>query len=263
MSMLRFLARLHTAEAVSTRDLFLESAHVFAGRPQTPSLFARSATDFTSLYLDGEPHNENISESLRLDPAFQNLLEARTSHIQNFVGPRFPLSFADLLCVACGLANMSVSCSSSASALENVSIQQSTLRAVGKRYFLFQAQTCTTFADMGHLSAHHKELEHALSLLDDSPRLICDFMKQNSLYDAVIPYRGAHAAGPVSAEEAKRLRSLIRNQTCVGSFYTLLGLLTTKFDKDAVREHFWNSRVLDPNTGIIRIATDNYNRSQT
>lgn len=270
---------LYTAESVLSRDLFLQNSN------PKPSYYPRSTTDFV-LEREGAQHNVNVVENLH-DPEFQTLLHPRTNHIQSFIGDRFPLLFEELTCTVCGLANMTFlparNTETTASAsnsditeslnpplnspskpLDHVSpfarvlVQQDTLREVGKRYFVMQAQASTTFADTSHLATHHRELELSLMVLNNSDGLVCDFMKLNSLYDVVIPYRGVHSAGSVPFDQAKEFRAIIRDQTCVGSFYTLLGLLLSKFGSELVREHFWNTRVLDPNTGIIKIATDNY-----
>lgn len=281
-----FLRRcLYTAESVLARDLFLQNSN------PKPSYYARSTTDFVP-ELDGYHYNQNIVDNLH-EPEFQALMQSRTNHIQNFVGEKFPLLFEELVCTVCGLANMSVLLARSTtsqnlleslyplvadsaepdslgselvnpkvldpgSPFARVLTQQDTLREVGKRFFVMQAQASTTFADSGHLATHHRELELSLMVLNNSDSLVCDFMKLNSLYDVVVPYRGAHSAGGVSGEQAKEFRAIIRDQTCVGSFYTLLGLLLSKFGSVLVREDFWNNRVLDANTGIVKIATDHY-----
>lgn len=270
---LRQFRFLYTSESVLTRDLFLQSTN-----PRPSSYYSRSTTDFES-DLDGIQYNQNIIENLH-DPEFQDLLRARTSHLQSFLGEEFSLLFEELACTVCGLANMSILPARNeilddslaqdslktlippltlGSPFSRVLMQQDTLREVGKRFFVMQAQASTTFADVGHLTTHHRELELSLMVLDNTDGLVCDFMKRNSLYDVVIPYRGAQSAGSVPAEQAKEFRTIIRDQTCVGSFYTLLGLLVSKFGSAVVRDGFWNSRVLDPNLGIIKIATDHYN----
>lgn len=249
---------LYTAESVLSRDLFLQDSN------HKPSLYPRSVTEFDSEF-SGVQYNLNVIESLD-DPEFRELLQARTSHLQSFLGKEFSLLFEELACTICGLANMTVEKSplqvnpeSPKSPFSRIFIQQDTLRQVGKSFFIMQTQASTTFADAGHLTTHHRELELSLMIVDDIDGLVCDFMKRNSLYEVVIPFRGAQSAGSIPAEQAKEFRAMIRDQTCVGSFYTLLGLLVSKFGASVVRDGFWNSRVLDPNTGIVKIATDHYN----
>lgn len=143
------------------------------------------------------------------------------------------------------------------SALERVQIPQEVLRNLGKKFFELNSSISSVFASHRHLSSSHAELEYSMSLFLDHHSLICGFMKQNLLYDCVIPYRGVHAGGKIPPEKIEQTRVKIRDDTCVGTFYTMLGVLLARFDRAQVQEAM-KSKIWEGNLGILKLATDRY-----
>lgn len=62
--------------------------------------------------------------------------------------------------------------------------------------------------------------------------------------------------GPVhSLEEYEATKEAILNRTCMGSFYTMLGILYVKFDREMVGK-FVTEKIVNGNLGLVNIAMD-------
>lgn len=245
-------------ELVLALDLFL--AHLLATGSAHCSLYSRSVTDYKSRYLDGAAPTRNIAvtEMLKSDPEAKKLLIPRTDRVQLFLGPQLRLLFEDLLCIICGGANMKIKLPSSptGSVFDKVFIQQEALRTNGSKFFELHCILSTVFSDIQHLSASSRELDESLALFDSKHALIVEFMKLNSLYDCVIPFRGVHNAGYVPPAASSPIKKRLRENTCVGSFYTMFGILKTRYDTETILRELWQPKILHSNSGILKIATE-------
>lgn len=255
-----FVRRLHCPETVLSRDLFLENSRLHSLRKVSyegpkPSLYLRSATDFASA-INPRTHYDSLLEEISLDPQVRSFLDQPTKKFQDFLGPQLPLAFPDLLCIVCGLGDMPVE-TAAGQPLQKVQAHQEVLRGLGKRFYQLQANLATVFAGPRHLSTLHVELEHNISIFAAHDSLVLEFMKLNLLYRYVLPYRGVHSAGQVPLKDITKLRRKLRGETAVGSFYTMIGLLLTRFDRSHV-QNLVQEKVLEGNFGIIKIATDRY-----
>lgn len=273
MKSLQKLARLNQARlnhwaVVLTRDVFLDDKSI--GSPIRETLkshnfnfYPSSSTDFNSIYLDGHEagKNSHLEEHMERDPQLKALLEGRTQHIKRFLGDAFELPFEDLLPVVCGLANMKLKQSSSptGSVFDQGFIHQNVLREIGKRLFLTSLNNRTVFTGLSYLSMSQSELEHNLAYFKNHDRLIIEFMRRQLLYSCLLPYRGIQDYGKLLTTEADLLRTKIKNETAVGSFHSLLGILVLRFGSAAVTTNFLHGKVFGGPNGIYSIASSTAN----
>lgn len=255
-------ARLNHWAVVLNRDVFLDDKSTSNPMRETShkfNFYPTSSTDFNSIYLDGNGAGRNsyLEEHMERNPQLKALLEGRTQHFKRFLGDAFKLPFEDLLPVVCGLANMKIKQASSptGSVFDQGFIHQNVLREIAKRLFLTSLNNGTVFTDLSYLSMSQSELEHNLAYFRNHDRLIIEFMKRQLLYSCLIPYRGIQDYGKLLATEANLLRTEIKNETAVGSFHSLLGILVLRFGSTAVTTKFLYDKVLGGPNGIYSIAT--------
>lgn len=263
----RILRHLPTPETVLTRDLFLlfpqvSSVNKVSYLGRKPSFYSRIVTDYKpdEASQGRKYRNTYIKETLEHDLHFRKHLESRTDHIQNFLGPDFKLDFNDLLCILCGISDMTIDLGTEKISLNNpvfpnLHVEHNRLRDMGERFFSLHCMSSTVFADLQHLTASQMELEHSLGCLDDTKLLITEFMRKNNLYDCLIPYRGATSGLPLDQKEYDRLRSQIKDDTAVASFYTMLGVMNARFGSQKVLDGLWNPIIMSSDKGILDIIT--------
>lgn len=260
---LPLMRSLHTTapEIVLTRDLFL--LHPWPSRDIQGSFYPRSTVDFDSYYLDGValPRYSAVQEVLRLDKDAKSELQVRTDRIQKFLGPKLNLSFEDLLCICCGLSNMAVDLPSklTGSVFDKSQVLQDVLRTQGQKFFTLHSTVSTVFNDVNHLSASFPEIDLSLALFGDSASLLVQLMKNYGLYECVIPYKGSHQRHP--PDMWPKYQTVIKDETSVGSFHTMLGILIARYGSGTVLDELWYPKVLNPNFGIVKIATEKLTQS--
>lgn len=242
------------------RDLYLESLPLLNGSRAPARSHNPSVSDFHSVYVDGSDsrRNADILKNIKRDANLKKQLSHRTNRIQAFIGPTFPLLFHDLLAIACGGANMKIphNQTPTGSAFDsNAWVHQEVLRQWGHKYFRSVLLSATLFSDLTFLSQPKEELQQALSTLPATDSLVCTFMKYNLLYDCVIPYKGAHLNGRLTHNDANILRAAIRDETSVGSFFTMLGLLLFRFDRNLVESLFCMPKVFEGSSGVFALST--------
>ncbi|CUM67468.1 uncharacterized protein PRCAT00005164001 [Priceomyces carsonii] len=229
-----------------------------------PSPYSRSLVDFESIFLDWTELGSNkILEEVNIDKELRQKLQPSVDSIQEFIGERFNLLFNEKICVLCGLSNIMLDIDSTSTAEINTNfpnrrtIHSTKLRSVGKYLFELHMKLCAVFSNHNYLSLSSEDIKYNLSVFKDETFLITEFMKKNSIYNCIIPYKGAMKNGPIySLETYENARSKIRDETCVGSFYTLIGLLNTKFDHEMVTEDLIDKKIMKGPSGIISIASE-------
>ncbi|KAF3990130.1 hypothetical protein FT663_01502 [Candidozyma haemuli var. vulneris] len=257
------ICRLNHSSMVSSSDLFLENQNL--GLPARARLkdhdfhfYPRSTTNFESMYIDGSGahRNSNLVEQLDRDSQLQKLLESRTVHIQRFLGPSYSLSFDDMLLILCGLANLKLKQVSNptGSVFDRGLIHQDVLRESGKRYFRSTLLSSTIFQDNTYLSTSHSEVQHNLAFFGNQNQLIINFMKRQLLYDCLVPHRGAQVDGTLSRDKANLLRQKIRDNTAIGSFYSMLGILLFRYGNEDIATNLLQDKILGGTNGIYSIA---------
>lgn len=264
----RLLRHIASTETVLARDLFLFNPQVNSGEKisyvgRKPSLYPRTVTDYKPERAQNGYHERNTSifETLEHYLSFRKHLEMRTSHIEKFLGPDFQLSFQDLLCILCGVSELSVDLGKEQATVTNpvftdLLVEHDRVRDMGERFYNLHSVCATVFADLQHLSASHVELQHSLSCLDDRKQIITDFMKKNGLYNCIIPYRGPTAGKPLDPQEFVALKQQIRQSTCIASFFTLLGITNARYGSLKVLRELWYPKIMGSDTGILKIVTD-------
>lgn len=220
-----------------------------ANHGSTPSLYTRSAIQFDQSLIDRKSFASGSLHSI----------EEQTS-IKSFLGEKFPLLAEETHSIRCGLSNFQLDLGQDMprNSFNGGSLYESDkLRQIGKLVVKFHLDNNTVFAGRRHLSLPSTDIESDLKIFAGNPKLVPMFMKQNLLYASVIPYRGAMKWGPYSTkEEYDDMKLQIYDKTSIGSFYTLIGLLYSKFNKVDVIE-FIDSKVLEGPNGLIYIASQN------
>lgn len=233
------------------------------------SIYPRSVVEFKSEFLDYEDlGNTRILDAVKLDNDFKVKIESRIDQIQKFVGPEFELLMNEMLSIICGLSNFDIEIikkdqdilSQSNFASKTVTIGSSRLRILGKSIYELNIGLSTVFASQRFLSLSSGEIESSLELFNDEKKLIPLFMRRNLLYNSIIPFQGAMRSGPIhSSDKLRTKKSKIHDATSIGSFYTMLGILVTKFDKDEIAKKIIQDKVLDGTHGLINIAMESNN----
>lgn len=267
----RLLRHFVSADAILSRDLFLfhpqvNSAGKISYVGTKPSFYPRTVTEYDSPWNANVAfgRNNSISETLEHDPSFHKLLESRTERVQEFLGPQMPMSFPDLLCVLCGVSEMSVETSQGSETeakFTKLHFDHDRLRDIGERFYNLHSICSTVFADLQHLSTSQMELQESLKCLDDRTHIITEFMKSNGLYNCIIPYRGPTAGNVLPHDKHERLKEQIKDDTCVASFFTLLGITSVRFGSQKVLDHLWHPKIMGSDTGILKLVTDKITKS--
>lgn len=133
------------------------------------------------------------------------------------------------------------------------------LRALGKQLFAVRLCASALFVNELHLSQPSEALEESMTLLDDQQNIV-DFMKANLLYKCVVPYRGVNR--PTKEAHGKKVneeRVRLRDETCVGAFYTMVGILAVKHGK--LVEPFIDETLIHGAKGIISMAMQRATKS--
>lgn len=272
-----------TPGVILSRDQYLASAKINSMKkvPYSgfkPSFYPRTVTELDT--TDPHVRNSYIQELLERDRNFPRELDKHTSKIQKFLGPDFPLSFPELLCIICGLSKMSIDLPntdpthkgpgyqmfskipkkpealSMYSQMSNkVQIQHDQLRLLGERFFMLHSTRSVVFLNLKHLLDSQDELEQLLSYLENPRGLIVSFMRLNNLFDCLIPCRGPASGEKLPYERSLELRKRLRQETSVASFFTMLGVVTARHGTEKVLRKLWEPRIIGSNTGLLKLIT--------
>ena len=276
---------------ILSRDLYNENPQINLHQKipyhgVKPSFYRRAAKDFDSEYLDRKGlGNNRILEVLDLDRDFESKISPRTEHIQQFVGEEFPLSLNEKLSILCGLSNFSLVLeqrrkddgSLSDKTLYNFSSQRlfpkvktgeeyttEKLRSIGKSVFDLHLGLSTVFADEKFLSLPSEKLELTMNLFNDERKIIPLFMKRNYIYDCILPYQGTTRGGVIqSTEKYTEKKRKIQDVSSIGSFYTMIGLLSVKFDMEEVLDKVIYGKIINGQGGLVTLATEALTKLRT
>lgn len=247
------------------QDLYEESqkfnsTHKIPYNGRKPSFYQRNQTDFNPQYLRKGVGNLRMTELMENDQDFADLLLPRTESIQRFLGPTFPLLPREHLSIMCGLSNIELEFPSPKPpflALKNsLIIETDKLRNVGQSKIELELSLNTIFISQKYLSTSMAEIDYNIRLFGEYDVIIPEFMRKNLIYGSIFPFRGAMRDGPVhSPEHYDASREAILRRTSIGSFYTLLGILYVKFERELV-ERFITEKVVNGNLGLVNIAME-------
>jgi len=248
---------------VLTRDLFLSSGKLNSSNKvnydgMKPGFYQRSATDFESQVVERRGiGNNRILERLQLDKHFPQTIASRLQPIERFVGEEYPLSTIEKISIICGLSNFSLEIPSPNNK-HKVYVETDKLRQYGKSTLDLHLNLETVFTNEKFLSSSIYELNHDIELFENSS-MILRFMKNNLMYNATIPFKGSMKLGKITNQEVDKVtKEKILNATSIGSFYTLIGLLCTKFNKQEVIDNVVLGKILHGPNGLINIATSEF-----
>lgn len=269
---------------ILSRDLYKENTRIISYKKipyegVKPSFYGRAATEFESEYLDRKGlGNTRILEILEVDKDFESRIASRTEHIQKFVGDEFPLSLKEKLSILCGLSNFPLileqrdqtnryksdkvpnnSCSEKLfpNLAESEEYTTEKLRCIGKSIYDLHIGLSTIFADEKYLSLPSDSLEQTMNLFNDDRRILPLFMKRNFIYDCILPYQGTMRCGMIHSSEKHTKRKMkIQDATSIGSFYTMIGLLSVKFNKENVLNKVVYGKIINGRAGLVTLATE-------
>lgn len=249
----------------------LNSSYKIPYEGRKPSFYERNQTDFIPQYFEKGVGNRRMLDLMDHDLDFANLIESRTEPIQKFLGHNFPLLPREKLSILCGLTNIELeflqSLKDRASSESNnssfdlnhspsVLIETDKLRKIGKSKVDLDLSINTVFISQKYLSTSTAEIDHNLKLFGDYDVIVPEFMRKNLMYSCILPFRGAMRDGTVhSLQEYEATKEAILNKTCMGSFYTILGILYVKFDREMVGK-FVTEKFVNGNLGLVNIAMD-------
>lgn len=276
---------------ILSRDLYKENTRINSYKKipyegLKPSFYRRAASEFESEYLDRKGlGNTRILEVLDVDKDFESRIAPRTEHIQQFVGDEFPLSLNEKLSILCGLSNFplifeqrgknnvsmtdKISNNSTGEQLfpnliEGEEYTTEKLRNIGKAIFDLHLGLSTIFADEKYLSLPSDSLEQTMNLFSDDREIIPLFMKRNFIYDCILPYQGTMRCGMIHSSEMNKKRKVkIQDATSIGSFYTMIGLLSVKFNKEDVLKKVVYGKIINGRTGLVSLATETLTKLRT
>ncbi|CUM51507.1 uncharacterized protein AC631_01891 [Debaryomyces fabryi] len=276
---------------ILSRDLYKENTRINSYKKipyegLKPSFYRRAASEFESEYLDRKGlGNTRILEVLDVDKDFESRIAPRTEHIQQFVGDEFPLSLKEKLSILCGLSNFplifeqrgknnvsktdKISNNSTGEQLfpnliEGEEYTTEKLRNIGKAIFDLHLGLSTIFADEKYLSLPSDSLEQTMNLFNDDREIIPLFMKRNFIYDCILPYQGTMRCGMIHSSEMNKKRKVkIQDATSIGSFYTMIGLLSVKFNKEDVLKKVVYGKIINGRTGLVSLATETLTKLRT
>lgn len=256
----------------------LNSSYKIPYEGRKPSFYERNQTDFIPQYFEKGVGNRRMLNLMDHDQDFANLIESRTEPIQKFLGHNFSLLPREKLSIICGLTNIELEflqilkdrdSSESTNSIINLNhspsllnhsssllIETDKLRKIGKSKVDLDLSINTVFISQKYLSTSTAEIDHNLKLFGDYDVIIPEFMRKNLMYSCILPFRGAMRDGPVhSLEEYEATKEAILNRTCMGSFYTMLGILYVKFDREMVGK-LVTEKFVNGNLGLVNIAMD-------
>ncbi|KAG2734161.1 hypothetical protein G9P44_002167 [Scheffersomyces stipitis] len=260
---------------ISSEDLYLLNSKMNSAKRITydgikPSFYDRSAIDFESDFFHrcGLGNNTVLSH-LHNEQDFEARISPRTDIIQRFVGTQFPLSLEEKIGILCGLSTFHLDIRLQAVderritfPTDRVLIETDRIRAIGKHALKMLLDVETVFMNERYLSSSTKDIFDSLDFFNNEQGVIPEFMKRNLLYNCILPYRGAMKFGRIADETTyAQVKAGILDRTSIGSLYTMIGLLTIKFDRQKVRESFLLKKVIHGGLGIINLTSEALTRS--
>lgn len=247
-------------QLVLSRDLFQANKQMTSSKKvpyqgPNPQLYGSSCD---SQYLE---NSQRINELFENYKEFPSIIINRASAIQTFIGPEFKLLPIELASVVYGLTNVIVSMEEETPLEKGQSVfprstanyHSSTLRAMGKSLFQLHLQLSVVFNHSNkHLTTPSDDLATRLNIIDNQAEIICGFMSRHFMYSSIEPFKSVKYDKDPDIMSSRKKE--IHDATCVGGFYTLLGLLSVKFKKQKVIDDILYGKVLNGPNGIIDLA---------
>lgn len=278
-SLRSLIRRLHLIPGtILSRDEFLRLAHLHELENGPSNRVAQSLT-LPSMYKNIEqrvqPANEEFEwmhnkkyvhmwERLLSNPRFEVRLQERVSPIRRFLGDDFPLLLPELVAILCGYSHLDVWISALANGESekknpqtNIFIPQERLRQIGQSFFDLNCSVSLVFTDQYYLALSQHELEITLQQYLNKDHLVKTFMARHSLNKGLIPFRRKPKIK--SPGRRSQIKTSDFELNCIGSFYTMLGILVVKFGHKKVREDLWQDKIYGSPSGILKIVMDNQN----
>lgn len=263
-------------QIILNRDMFkasgiLNSNRKFPHESIKPLIYKRSATEFESDYWN---FDSTLQELLQLDKEFPFVIDTRFQRINRFLGDNYSFLTSEKTAVLFGLANLSINLEQGHD--DNKDFQNSfpkstqpefyeteRLRSLGESLFQLHLGLSTIFINGKFLTLPANEIDKRTSIFDDKDSVICLFMKRHLLYESIPTYKGINR-GVINKSQSPTdkagLKLRLQDKACVASFYTLLGLLATKFNRKDIVDNVLYTKILRGPSGIvnlfIRKATD-------
>lgn len=205
-------------------------------------------------------------ERLAVEHNIEHTLKDRIGLFLRFLGTDLQLLLPESIAVLCGgshldvwVSAMKIEAQEKPIPYENMFIAQEKLRQLGRNFFDLNCSVSTVFIDNYYLALSQYELEYTLDGIFNKDNLVKEFMVRHSLSEAVIPFRRKPKI------RCRERRSTVHNSdtdlNTIGSFYTMLGILVTKYGHTKVTERLWDKIYASP-TGILKIAMENQKRTQ-
>ncbi|CAK7896072.1 hypothetical protein CAAN1_03S01772 [[Candida] anglica] len=250
---------------VSGRDLH-EQFCMAAGEPQSHPWPVESDIKYYS------------SPDIFRRAGFLKEVESRTDPLKNFIGSQFPLSVAERMQVICGLTTLPSSMTGYQRLVKknDSGLQKSVddppcsitneyssdhFRSLGRR--IYEVQLRLIVFDSNYLSMAAEDIENNFALFADPHSTIIPFMKRNTIYDCILPFKGTSDGKYLDREERKVKQGIIRDTTAIASFYTLLGMLCLKFGTSKVAEPFIRDKIILGSNGIVNSLAESMSRTRS
>ncbi|EGV66333.1 hypothetical protein CANTEDRAFT_91501 [Yamadazyma tenuis ATCC 10573] len=187
---------------------------------------------------------------------YEDVLSRRTDLVQQVIGQAFPLEPKEAIVILCGLSHAELAKDGTPDSMQKVVYDSEKLRQIGKGVYTVTKDTLLVFGDHQYLSTPTPELEYIITQIRDDRSIIPQYMKNCLLYESVIPFTGSMRAGSLEPEKAKERKAKIQDVSAIGSFFTMIGILTIKFGKEKVVEELLVPKVFNGKSGIIEIITE-------
>lgn len=89
-------------------------------------------------------------------------------------------------------------------------------------------------------------------------------MKRNYIYDCILPYQGTTRRGVIhSSEKYTEKKKKIQDVTSIGSFYTMIGLLSVKFNMEDMLDKVVYGKIINGQAGLVTLATETLTKLRT
>lgn len=244
------------ADDLLSRDLQLK----ISKNSKTPAYSSHLAD--TDAFAPRRPGSDTLFSLLDKGEVDLSDLQLRLKPVSRFLGPSYSLLDYELAAVVCGLANTSVTLGAQDSLLPagNLPLYNTdSLRILGKKLIRMHLDEHAVFSNERYLACSLDEIESDLSLYD--PRKVHEaipqFMRRNLIYQLVIPFRAASHSGFIKERVQYLLqKEAIHDATCRGSFFTLVGMVHTKYGSDT--RSFIENKILGGHRGLITIINKKY-----
>lgn len=246
----RFISTRKDPSFVTPQEFVKEHGLAYSSRTQKP--ITKYSQDRKRYAYD-----EDTLTRIEKDENYRGITENRVKPYTTFLGPEFELNIPELTCVAYGLSNTEIIINENKEdPLNNVIYETKKLRQLGKILYQYTLLTDTVFKSPEYLSRLDETVKYDMEVLVKDNSLITEFMKSSKLYDcsfvdSQFNVRRIHVHRNIG-EERHQFIQYVKDQTVVGSFYTMLGFLLIKYGRESTKK-FIQSNIIHAPHGILQI----------